>query len=432
MNHLKNIVNQNRNGVPIGIYSVCSAHPLVIEAAIEQAQEDNTPLLIEATANQVNQFGGYTGMRASDFNTFVSGIAQKLNYPMDNIILGGDHLGPVCWKEENAADAMNKADDLIREYVAAGFKKIHLDCSMECLGDDAPLSDKVVASRAARLCKVAEEEAHSRFGSSDILYIIGTEVPPPGGTNEDIFELEVTNPEHVSLTLNEHKIAFDKEELQDAWQRVIGLVVQPGVEFSHTSIVQYNPEKAIHLKSFIPSVENIIFEAHSTDYQAPENYKALVQDHFAILKVGPQLTFALREALYSLSNIEDHLFDQEKRSNLYEVCETEMLASPQNWQRFYPGTEAEQLFFRHFSYSDRIRYYWPNKRVTSAVNKLIDNLETHEVPLPLISQFLPEQYSLIVSGKINNNPTELIKAKIKTVLQSYSNACSNKEKFEND
>tara|TARA_R110002073_G_scaffold103980_2_gene235316 strand:- start:413 stop:1690 length:1278 start_codon:yes stop_codon:yes gene_type:complete len=425
LNHLKDIAEQNRNGVPIGIYSVCSAHPLVIEAAIEQALEDGTPLLIEATANQVNQFGGYTGMRASDFNKFVTDIAQKLNYPANNIILGGDHLGPVCWQEEKSTDAMDKADDLIREYVAAGFKKIHLDCSMGCSDDDTPLSDEIVASRAARLCKVAEEEAHVCFGSSDILYIIGTEVPPPGGTNEEILELEVTDPEHAALTLREHKKAFYEEGLSEAWQRVIGLVVQPGVEFSHTSIVQYDPKKSFHLKSFISLVDNIIFEAHSTDYQAPENYKSLVRDHFAILKVGPQLTFAMREALYALSYVEEHLFDTENCSNLCEVCEAEMLAAPKSWQRFYPGTEVEQHFFRHFSYSDRIRYYWPNTKVTSAVNKLIENLQAREIPLPLISQFLPEQYPLILSGKINNNPSELIKAKIKTVLQSYSKACTN-------
>ncbi len=427
MNHLREIVAQNRNGILTGIYSVCSAHPLVLEAAIEQALEDSSPLLVEATANQVNQFGGYTGMRADDFYKFVTNIAQKLNYPVENIILGGDHLGPVCWRGENSADAMDKADDLVREYVAAGFKKIHLDCSMECLDDNTPLSDEIVASRAARLCKVAEHEAHIRFGSSDVLYIIGTEVPPPGGTNEEIIKLEVTDPKHASVTLEEHKKAFFKSNLNEAWDRVVGLVVQPGVEFSHTSVLQYDPEKAIHLKSFIPSVNNIVFEAHSTDYQAPENYKALLRDHFAILKVGPQLTFALREALYALSYIEEHLFDQENCSQLYQVCEEEMLASPKNWQQFYSGTEAEQLFFRHFSYSDRIRYYWPNKKVNSSVNKLIDNLKQREIPLALISQFLPEQYPLILSGKIKNDPIEMIKAKIKVVLQHYSKACLEKE-----
>lgn len=428
MELLRNIIEKNRNGKPSGIYSVCSAHPMVIEAAMENAKEEKTPLLIEATANQVNQFGGYTGMRAAEFYEFVNSSAAKVGFSQDNIILGGDHLGPVCWRGESAHDAMDKADDLIREYVAAGFKKIHLDCSMDCAGDVLPLSDEIIASRAARLCKVAEEEANTRFGSSDILYIIGTEVPPPGGANEELTELEVTSPEHALNTIDVHKGAFLKNGLRKAWGRVIGLVVQPGVEFSHTSIVQYNPSKAVDLKSVVTRVENIVFEAHSTDYQLPNKYKLLVEDHFAILKVGPQLTFALREALYGLQEIEKHLIDKRALSNLYQICESEMVASPKYWDAFYSGTEEEKKFLRHFSYSDRIRYYWPNQAVSKAAKTLLKNLSTSPIPLPLLSQYFPEQHIDVVHGTLKNNPEELIKAKIKSVLKDYSAACFRKDK----
>ncbi len=424
MELLKKIIDQNRNGNSRGIYSICSAHPLVIEAAFELALSNNSPLLIEATANQVNQFGGYTGMRATEFYKFVTDLAISKNFPIDNIILGGDHLGPVCWKNENASDAMKKADDLIKEYVAAGFKKIHLDCSMECADDVAPLSDEIVAERAARLCLIAEKEAKRLYGSSDILYIIGTEVPPPGGKNEELSELETTNPDHALKTLNIHKKSFIEHGLADVWESVVGLVVQPGVEFSHTSIVQYAPEKAVQLKALINKVENIVFEAHSTDYQNPENYKLLVQDHFAILKVGPQLTFAMREALYALSHIETYLIDENECSNLYETCEAEMTGVPKYWDSFYTGSEDEKKFLRHFSYSDRIRYYWTNPEVAKAVRLLLTNLSKDPIPLPLISQFFPEQYGEIMLGRLQNNPEELVKAKIKSVLKSYAAACN--------
>lgn len=426
MKYLKKIIEENRQGTPKGIYSVCSAHPLVIEAAMEHAKEEKTPLLIEATANQVNQFGGYTGMRAEGFYDFVCEIALKVAFPLEHIILGGDHLGPVCWCGENSSDAMDKADDLIKEYVAAGFKKIHLDCSMECADDNSPLSDEIIAMRAARLCKIAEEEALKRFGESDILYVIGTEVPPPGGTNEELTELEVTSPSHALRTLNVHKIAFKNQELNEAWSRVIGIVVQPGVEFSHTSIVQYQPDKAAKLKGVISSEDNIVFEAHSTDYQLPENYKRLVEDHFAILKVGPQLTYAMREALYALHQIEKYLVNQDDQSNLYEICEREMMESPKSWQKFYSGSKEEEKFLRHFSYSDRIRYYWPDKKVEEAVRSLIDNLSDRPIPLPLLSQYMPEQNMAVLEGNLKNKPKELIKAKIKTVLKHYSSACYRK------
>lgn len=423
MKHLREIFEQNRNGIPMGIYSVCSAHPLVIEAAIEHAQEKKSPVLIEATANQVNQFGGYTGMMAANFKVFVEKIAQEKGFPSKNLLLGGDHLGPVCWCNEEASSAMEKSENLIRDYVAAGFKKIHLDCSMECADDVSPLSDEIIALRAARLCQVAEDEAIKQFGSSDILYVIGTEVPPPGGTSEDPDELEVTEPDHVRKTIAVHRQAFLKDGLDDAWQRVHAVVVQPGVEFSLTSVIQYDRDKAKELNNVISETDNFVFEAHSTDYQNPENYKSLVEDHFAILKVGPQLTFALREALYALADIERHLINGKQCSNLYETCEAEMLASPKYWERFYFGSEDEKKFLRHFSYSDRIRYYWTNRKISEAVDKLIHNLSKGPIPLPLISQYFPEYYLQISKGDLKGNPESLIKAKIRSVLESYSSAC---------
>ena len=54
-----------------GIPSICSAHPVVIEAAMRHAARLGLPVLIEATCNQVNQDGGYTGMTPDLFVAFV-------------------------------------------------------------------------------------------------------------------------------------------------------------------------------------------------------------------------------------------------------------------------------------------------------------------------------------------------------------------------
>lgn len=427
MNNLRQIIQSNRQGKSTGIYAVCSAHPLVIEAAIEQAKADKTPLLIEATANQVNQFGGYTGMTPQDFYHYVIEIARCADFPQDKLVLGGDHLGPVCWKNETALSAMDKAAQLIRHYVIAGFKKIHLDCSMPCHDDTVPLSTEIIARRAALLCSIAEQAAISEFGTSDIVYVIGTEVPPPGGADHAITSIEVTDPSDASQTLAEHKLAFGLLDLDDAWSRVVGLVVQPGVEFDHTSVVEYQPQQAQSLKAMISEVDNIVFEAHSTDYQTPASYQQLIKDHFAILKVGPQLTFALREALFALSYIEDHLIDSDSSSRLREVCEQQMLGSPQHWQPFYQVDARRQSLYRQFSYSDRIRYYWPEQQVSAATARLFSNLSNTEIPLPLLSQFMPEQYRAIRSGLLSNSPRELVKAKIKQVIQTYAHACWKQE-----
>jgi D-tagatose-1,6-bisphosphate aldolase subunit GatZ/KbaZ len=423
MKAISEIIKANKNGENRGIYAICSAHPLVIEAAIEQALKDDSPILIEATANQVNQFGGYTGMLPADFLEFIGKIADAKGYPRDRIIPGGDHLGPVCWVDEPAECAMKKAQELIKSYVAAGFKKIHLDTSMSCADDPQSLPDKTVAERAASLCYVAEKTAINTYGKSELVFVIGTEVPPPGGATEEIKELALTPTTRVKQTLAMHKSSFAQFGLKDAWERVIALVVQPGVEFDHTSIIDYQSQKAQALKECITTLPNIVYEAHSSDYQNDEAYVALIQDHFGILKVGPQLTLAMREGIFALSYIEDQLIPVEQRSHLRDICEEEMLEMPKNWQRFYPVPASKGSLYRRYSYSDRIRYYWCQPRIQKAVDCLFENLTNSGIPLPLISQFLPEQYRAIRNNELTTSPEELVKAKIKQVTESYAKAC---------
>lgn len=423
MKHLTEMVEQHKRGNTNGIYAVCSAHPLVLEAAIRYAHANHTPLLIEATSNQVDQFGGYTGMTPADFRGFVYQLADSLNFPQSQLILGGDHLGPNRWQSLPAAQAMANADDLIKSYVAAGFKKIHLDCSMSCANDPIPLTDEIVAERAARLAKIAEETCREHFGESDLVYVIGTEVPVPGGAHETLTELEVTTPDAARATLEAHRHAFEKQGLSAIWPRIIGLVVQPGVEFDHTHIIDYQPQKAIALSAMVEAYDTLVFEAHSTDYQTPQSLRQLVKDHFAILKVGPALTFALREALFSLAAIEEELLPAKTSSGLRHVLESVMLDRPEYWQSHYHGDGNARRLARGYSYSDRVRYYWPDQQIDEAFARLVRNLADDPIPLPLISQYLPLQYARVREGDLNATPRELIISHIQDVLQQYHAAC---------
>ncbi|MGF1680331.1 tagatose-bisphosphate aldolase subunit KbaZ [Photobacterium minamisatsumaniensis] len=423
MNTLLNLVQRHKAGEQIGIYSVCSAHPLVIEAALMQALNDDSLLLIEATSNQVDQFGGYTGMTPVDFRNFVLNKAERLQFPTEKLILGGDHLGPNRWQNLPAEEALVKADDLIAAYVAAGFKKIHLDCSMSCKGEPVPLTDEVVAERAARLAVIAEKTAVETFGYSDITYVIGTEVPVPGGAAEELDELEVTSPEAARKTINCHREAFETAGVINCWERVIGLVVQPGVEFDHTGVIDYRPEKSQALSRVVDDYQHLIFEAHSTDYQTDKAYHALVQDHFAILKVGPALTFAMREALFNLCDIEEQITAKAHCSNLREMIEKQMCEAPEYWNKYYQGDESQQRFARCYSFSDRIRYYWPDQQINQAQEKLFGNLSRSSMPLPLLSQYLPEQFHAVREGNIESAPKALVLDKIRQVLRSYAKAC---------
>jgi D-tagatose-1,6-bisphosphate aldolase subunit GatZ/KbaZ len=417
------LVTRHAAGSAEGIYSVCSAHPLVLEAAVRQAVDDGSWLLVEATSNQVDQFGGYTGMRPADFRDLVHDLADRLGLPRERLVLGGDHLGPNRWQDRTPDEAMDLADGLVEAYVAAGYTKIHLDCSMSCAGDPTPLGDTAVAERAARLLAVAERTA-ARTGTADRLsYVIGTEVPVPGGAHETLHALTPTTPEAARATLDAHRRALAAVGMADAWPRVRALVVQPAVEFDHVQVVDYRSEQTAALRAVLADEHDLVFEAHSTDYQTPEHLRDLVRDHWAVLKVGPGLTFALREALFALAEIETEVVPASRQSRLLDVLDERMVAEPRYWRGYHEGDATEQRVARRYSYSDRVRYYWPDPEVDAAVRTLLDNLTQRAVPETLLSQHLPEQYARVRAGVLAATPHELVVDKVRDALRPYAAAC---------
>lgn len=423
MQAMLDLIARHRQGQPVGVTSVCSAHPIVIEAALRHAlAHDDALVLFEATCNQVNQDGGYTGMQPRDFVAFVHGIADRVGFPVARIALGGDHLGPNPWTALDAAAAMDKAEVMVGAYVAAGFRKIHLDCSMACEGDPVPLPEAEIVRRAVRLCRAAEA-AHARAGGEAPVYVIGTEVPVPGGATEDIEGLAVTTPEAALATIQAHREAFEAAGLGAAWQRVIASVVQPGVEFDHHQVLDYVPAKAHALSGSITRVPGMVFEAHSTDYQTREALAALVADHFAILKVGPGLTFALREALWALDAIEAEWIAPEKRAHLRRTVVERMRAEPGYWQRYYHGEGRALAFDLEYSLSDRIRYYWPDPAIEAARERLFANLRADPPPLPLLGQYLPHALLALRHGRATQDPHSLAMAHVSAVLDDYHQAC---------
>jgi D-tagatose-bisphosphate aldolase class II non-catalytic subunit len=416
---LSNLAIAHSSGINAGITSVCSAHPLVVRAALRRGHTFNQIVLIEATCNQVNQFGGYTGMTPADFVTFVEAIAREEGFDRSRLIFGGDHLGPNPWRKLAAEDALDKAESMVVAYVKAGFTKIHLDASMGCAGEPPALNDEVTAQRAARMAKAAEQGA-ATSGFALPHYIIGTEVPVPGGADHELTEVTPTDPAAARKTIAVHRERFAREGLQSAFRRVIGLVVQPGVEFGNENVIEYRPDRAANLTKVLDDEPQFVFEAHSTDYQARGSLSALVRDGFPILKVGPGLTFALRETLYGLDIIASELFPEYGDRSLARAMEKLMLERPDHWALHYHGMDAALHVQRHYSYSDRIRYYWTEPDAIAAVNTLIDTLKGREIPEPLLRQFLP---SLGIDSADSSDPESILIAAIDRVLADYSAAC---------
>jgi D-tagatose-1,6-bisphosphate aldolase subunit GatZ/KbaZ len=419
---LLELVRRHRAGEAVGIYSVCSAHPLALRAALEHARAVGGYALIEATSNQVNQEGGYTGLRPAQFRELVSGLADQSGLPRERVLLGGDHLGPNAWQSLPSAEALGRAAVMVSEYVRAGYRKIHLDCSMSCADDPRALSDDIVAGRTAALCAHAEEAWRSCGGEPPV-YVVGTEVPVPGGAQESLSELAVTEPRAARATVSAHRSAFVRNGLDGAWDRVIGLVVQPGVEFDHDRVIDYRPEKARHLSKCLDDLPNLVFEAHSTDYQTETALRALVRDHFAILKVGPAVTFALREAVWALDRIEQEWHGEANAVHAREAVLGAMRADPRHWRKYYHGSGQALDLQLEYSLSDRIRYYWPDGAVVAALERLRVAFDGDAVPLPLLSQYLPAAYAAVRAGTIPARMTELVIHHIRVVLSQYSRAC---------
>ena len=427
------MVSRNRRGEKLGVYAVCSAHPGVIAAAVRQAVGDDSVLHAESTSSQVNQFGGYSGQTPSQFAEFVHSAARRAGLPRERVLLGGDHLGPYPWREQPSAMAMDKACDVVRACVLAGYNKIHLDASMACADDiKNGLDESTVAQRAAILCRAAERAFDDLPpGSSPLLYVIGTEVPAPGGESSAGTAPAVSSADQSHHTLELFRAAFAEQNVSAAWDRVIGLVVQPGVEFGDNVIFDYDRQKARALSSALPENPALVYEAHSTDYQKPAALAEMVEDHFAILKVGPWLTFAFREAVLSLSAIEREWLVHRKGvrlSQVREALEAAMLRNPVYWRSYYHGSEDDRRFARIYSYSDRCRYYWADATVQQELAQLRANLDASPPPLTLVSQYLPMEYEAIRSGPLRANTEEIIQEHIRAVLRVYASACVMKKK----
>lgn len=428
------LVSLQKQGVPVGIYSACTANRYVIKAVLKRAKETNTCALIEATANQVNQDGGYTGQTPEMFFRFVVDLAEQVGLERSNLILGGDHLGPLTWASLPEDEAMEKAETLVAAFVRAGFTKIHLDTSMR-LGSDDPnvtLETWRIARRGAQLCQAAEKAYNAlkreRPAAKPPVYIIGSEVPIPGGAQEEEDSISITRAEDCISTISEFKRAFFEFGMEDAWSRVIGLVVQPGVEFGNDRVFPFDPAAASALTDALRTLP-VVFEGHSTDYQTAASLREMVKSGIAILKVGPQLTFALREALIAMEMIEIELLTGKDvwLSGFGRTLERSMLESPKQWEKYYHGNGEETRLMRKYSYSDRSRYYLAGTRVNDSIERLLTNLNGVQIPPSILSQFLPVQYKKFRDGKLPLNAEDILLDKIGEVIDNYIFATRSEE-----
>lgn len=424
---IQQMMDQRREGKICGIESVCSANGFVLEVALKRSKLFNAPVLIEATANQVNQFGGYTGMYPKDFYEMVLKMAAEIGVPENHIILGGDHLGPLTWQNLPETEAMEKSETLVYQYARAGFTKIHLDTSMKVADDpEGLLSTETIARRGATLYKAAmkgyEELKAEKPDAMRPVFVIGSEVPIPGGAQEAEDTLAVTKPEAFRDTVATYRRVFKEEGIEDGMNDVVAVVTQPGVEFGDDQVFLYDHDAATELCVALKEFPEVCFEGHSTDYQSKECLKRMVEDGIAILKVGPALTYGLRESLFSLSMMEKELVPEEKQAHFIETLEKVMLEKPDNWKKHYHGDEKQLALCRKYSFSDRCRYYIGLPEVVESINKLFENLREYPIPMNMLHQYMPISYIKVRDGIIPLDPRELALDGVVAFMEDYEYA----------
>lgn len=424
---IQQMMDQRREGKICGIESVCSANEFVLEVALKRSKLFNAPVLIEATANQVNQFGGYTGMYPKDFYEMVLKMAAEIGVPENHIILGGDHLGPLTWQNLPETEAMEKSETLVYQYARAGFTKIHLDTSMKVADDpEGLLSTETIARRGATLYKAAmkgyEDLKAEKPDAMRPVFVIGSEVPIPGGAQKAEDTLAVTKPEAFRDTVATYRRVFKEEGIEDGMNDVVAVVTQPGVEFGDDQVFLYDHDAATELCAALKEFPEVCFEGHSTDYQSKECLKRMVDDGIAILKVGPALTYGLRESLFSLSMMEKELVPEEKQAHFIETLEKVMLEKPDNWKKHYHGDEKQLALCRKYSFSDRCRYYIGLPEVVESINKLFENLREYPIPMNMLHQYMPISYIKVRDGIIPLDPRELALDGVVTFIEDYEYA----------
>ncbi|MBQ9346715.1 MAG: class II D-tagatose-bisphosphate aldolase, non-catalytic subunit [Oscillibacter sp.] len=421
------MMDRRRNGEKIGIPSYCTANELVLEEALIRAKELGEAVLIEATANQVNQFGGYTGMKPADYYAMVLDMAKEIGVPENHVILAGDHLGPLTWQDEPEETAMAKAEELVYQYAAAGFTKIHLDTSMKVADDpEGPLSTETVARRGARLYKACMraygELLKTKPDAMRPVFVIGSEVPIPGGAQEAEDSLAVTKPEAFEDTVRTYRRVFEEEGVAEGMDDVIAVVVQPGVEFGDEQVFFYDREAAKDLCAKLKDYPQVVFEGHSTDYQSAECLRKMVEDGICILKVGPALTYGLREALFALSMMERELVPAHEQAYFIETLDEVMTEKPANWQKHYHGDFHQLGLARKYSFSDRARYYIGGPELVAAQEKLFENLRKHPIPMNMLHQYMPRQYEAVREGSLKLDPKALALDGVAQFMHDYEYA----------
>ena len=119
------------------------------------------------------------------------------------------------------------------------------------------MADQATEERAVALVKVAEgAEGHG----PPPVYIIGYGSARAGRGAEPPDRWRCRDRKRRFGQSKSHEKAFNEAGLEAAFERTIGVVVQPGVEFASTEVIPYKPEKAPRLAGALADLPGFVLK----------------------------------------------------------------------------------------------------------------------------------------------------------------------------
>ena len=342
--------------------SFCTSNLLVLERLLIFCKKNKLPALIETTSNQVNQDGGYSKNQPKSFVKKINKLAKRLKVSKKSIYYGADHLGPLPWKKNKTKLALRKSIKLFNLCVKAKYNKIHIDASIRC-NEDKLLTKKDIFNRTEYILKNLQNKKNFK----KIFFVFGTEVPLAGGNDKN--KTNTTEIDEIIQDYNNFSKLHKSAKIQ---VKNFALVIEPGMNFKHKSVVKPNLQN-FHIKKKFSKKNNFCFEAHSTDYQKFKTLKNLVKNNFKILKVGPELTYNLIKSLLFMQDIEKK--KSGKNSDFKNIVLKKMFANNIYFKDYFKIIGKKKLKKNIFnSYYDRARYYLYSNDVKNSIKTLKINI----------------------------------------------------------
>jgi D-tagatose-1,6-bisphosphate aldolase subunit GatZ/KbaZ len=421
---LIDILEANRRGERKGIYAVESQNPTVQEVYLRQALADGSPALFEVSAEILDPHGQSGKILPEDFIGKVKQIAVKIGFPLDRLFFGVNGLSPSLWHGESVESALKKTRAFISDIVSLGFNKLGIHAGIHLKGDPADqlLPREVIIAREAALYQAAELAAAGLPDEEKPLYVI--DVHPGQGMIEG--KKDMVRKEDVENTVDRFALTAAAAGLPEIKERLLAARVFLGPGYDSEKVIPFDSSLLKKLSGCVYGYKPVIFEALQTDFQPQMVLDQLVDNHFALLSVGPELTYTMREALFSLAIMENETMIGKPGvylSNFIIELDRAMQSAPQHWQKYYTGNGFEQLVARKYSLYDRSRFYWEDKEVRKTKKRLFDNLMEYPVPLTVLRQFMPYQYERVAAGELENKPDALVMDAVRRALCRYSCAC---------